>query len=55
MDQTNGGVPSAGGQMSGEASREAAIKRLKRLQEQGALKRDGFVPTNPQIPTGLKG
>ncbi len=37
MDITNADIPSAGGQISGDASRAAAIKRLQRLQQQGLL------------------
>ena len=35
MDQTNGGTPAAGGQLSGEASRQAAIKRLSKQTSVG--------------------
>jgi hypothetical protein len=31
-DDTNAGIPAAGGQLGGEASRAAAIKRLQRQQ-----------------------
>jgi hypothetical protein len=30
MDATNSGTPAAGGQLSGEMSRQAAIKRLQK-------------------------
>lgn len=36
-DQTNGNVPVAGGQISGDVAKQAAIKRLKKLQEQQQL------------------
>ena len=32
-DATNAGIPSAGGQLSGEASRQAAIRRLQKQQQ----------------------
>lgn len=32
MDATNSGIPAAGGQLSGEVSRNAAIKRLQKIQ-----------------------
>jgi hypothetical protein len=35
MDSTNADVPAAGGQLSGDTAKAAAIKRLKALQEQG--------------------
>jgi hypothetical protein len=31
IDATNAGTPAAGGQLSGEASRQAAIRRLQKL------------------------
>jgi hypothetical protein len=31
-DATNAGIPAAGGQLSGEATRQAAIARLKKQQ-----------------------
>lgn len=34
-DVTNQGVPQAGGQVSGDVTRQAAIRRLKKLQEAG--------------------
>jgi hypothetical protein len=33
VDATNAGTPAAGGQLSGEASRQAAIKRLQKIQQ----------------------
>lgn len=33
-DQTNADVPVAGGQLSGDVAKQAAIKRLRKLQEQ---------------------
>lgn len=42
MDATNSGVPEAGGQLSGEATRQAAIKRLQR--EQSIRKPSGMSP-----------
>ncbi len=38
MDDTNAGTPSAGTQLSGDATRQAAIKRLKKLSETSELK-----------------
>ncbi len=35
MDATNAGIPAAGGQLSGEVSRNAAIKRLQKQQGTG--------------------
>lgn len=35
-DVTNQTEPTAGGKLSGETYRAAAIKRLKKLQEQGS-------------------
>lgn len=32
-DETEGGTPAAGGQLSGEATRQAAIKRMVQVQE----------------------
>ena len=32
MDATNSGIPAAGGQLSGDVTRMAAIKRLQRMQ-----------------------
>jgi hypothetical protein len=36
MDATNSGTPAPGGQLSGEASRQAAIKRLQKMQQSGS-------------------
>ena len=40
-DATNQGIPAAGGQLSGDASRQAAIRRMKKLAEGGAPKQPG--------------
>lgn len=55
MDATNAGTPQAGGQLSGEATRQAAIKRLKRLQEAGFQKPAGAPPSQMVGPPGMKG
>jgi hypothetical protein len=44
MDATNAGTPAAGGQLSGEVTRNAAVKRLQRLQ---AVKQTASPNTGP--------
>ncbi len=38
MDDTNAGTPSSGTQVAGDASRQAAISRLKKLSETSEVK-----------------
>lgn len=54
MDATNQGVPSAGGQLGGDVHRQAAIKRLKKLEQMQTPKQGGAPrPVQPpQIPKG---
>jgi hypothetical protein len=40
-DETNAGTPAAGGQLSGEASRQAAIKRLQKAARQSSAPNTG--------------
>lgn len=42
-DVTEGGMPTAGGQLSGEATRAAAVKRMKK-EEEFKPKKSGGVP-----------
>lgn len=44
MDATNAGTPAAGGQLSGEASRAAAIKRM---QKQAQIKNQANQSSGP--------
>lgn len=50
MDATNAGTPAAGGQLSGEASRQAAIKRLQKIQQSRSGPNTG--PTGIPKPEG---
>jgi hypothetical protein len=51
-DSTNAGTPGPGGSLSGDLSKEYAIKRLKRQQSAGnqANLKGGQVTTPPPLP-----
>lgn len=49
-DATNAGTPAPGGQLSGDATRQAAIKRMKKLGESGALKAPPPTPATAGVP-----
>jgi hypothetical protein len=47
-DVTNAGVPGPGGQLSGDVHRQAAIKRLKIMEQRGAAK-NSMSPAAPAV------
>lgn len=57
MDATNAGTPAAGGQISGDVHRQAAIKRLKKMQGEGGFQRPAGSPPPATIgqPPGPRG
>jgi hypothetical protein len=55
MDTTNAGEPQAGGQISGEASRNAAVKRLQKFGNANRSAGPNTGPTGiPKAGAGLK-
>lgn len=48
MDATNTGIPGPGGQISGDVHRQAAIKRLKKL-EQASAQKNAMSPAGPTV------
>ncbi len=49
-DATNQGVPSAGGQLSGDVARQMAIKRLKKLSESSGMQKPNPAQASPTPP-----
>lgn len=48
MDQTNTGVPGASNQIAGDVHRQAAIRRLKLLEQRNAQK-NAMSPAPPTV------